>query len=266
LPAKGLMGRVFKDKWSLAIEKHGYTDVPNILLYSIAALDITAPEFLTMTSILSFKWDENNPFPSVRSISARTNSSPRNVRKHIASLERKGLLKRIPCTYQTNKYDFVQLNNKLDVLAKSAPRRGLNKSHAKVINDVGTRSILTSKEETEEQDSKYKHNNLPTVSNDTDELSGQIRRVYEHFIKQFDRNSALYKLTEKRKAKIKKRLVDADYEMLIKAINNVANNEWYMGVNDHNWKADLDYITRSYEQVERLSQMNETTVTYKADW
>jgi hypothetical protein len=124
-------------------------------------------------------------------------------------------------------------------------------------------SSLTAKEDLLEKDTLNKNNN---ASNDTAESSKQIQHVYDYFIKQFDSNPAQYRLTPKRKTKIKARLKDCGQETLTKAIDNVAASGFYRGDNDRNWKADLDFITRSYEQVEKLSQLDTKQVTYKADW
>lgn len=81
--------------------------------------------------------------------------------------------------------------------------------------------------------------------------------VYDTFITKFNKNPNLYKLTDKRKKKINQRLKDAGKEMLEKAITNVAEDPFYNGDNDRGWSADLDFILRSYEQVERLSQLDQ---------
>ena len=96
----------------------------------------------------------------------------------------------------------------------------------------------------------------------------KTQSVYDLFIKLFDKNPNTYKLTDKRKLKIKQRLKDAGYEMLTKAIKNTAESDFHRGDNTRGWKADLDFILRSYEQVERLSQIDEDSkiIEQKAEW
>ena len=96
----------------------------------------------------------------------------------------------------------------------------------------------------------------------------EMQNIYDLFIKLFEKNPNNYKLTDKRKLKIKQRLKDAGSEMLTKAIKNTAESDFYRGDNSRGWKADLDFITRSYEQVERLSQLNETNkvIEERANW
>ena len=68
-------------------------------------------------------------------------------------------------------------------------------------------------------------------------------------------------MTDKRKQKIQARLKDAGIEMLIKAIVNTASSSFHTGDNDRGWHADLDFIVRSYEQVERLAGMDKQDIT-----
>lgn len=87
------------------------------------------------------------------------------------------------------------------------------------------------------------------------EVQKDIRHVYDHFLKEFGKSESMYKLTDARKAKINSRLKDAGIEMVKKAITNTSKSDFHMGYNDRGWKADLDFIVRSYEQVEKLSNM-----------
>lgn len=95
------------------------------------------------------------------------------------------------------------------------------------------------------------HNNIEdNIDNKID-----IYNVYETYLGAFKKNPNMYKLTEARKKKIVSRLKDAGKEMLIRAIENASKDDFYSGSNDRGWKADLDYITRSYEVVEKLANM-----------
>jgi hypothetical protein len=96
----------------------------------------------------------------------------------------------------------------------------------------------------------------------------EIKKIYDLFIQDFEKNPNTYKLTDKRKTKIRQRLKDAGYEMLAKAVKNTAESEFHRGDNDRGWKADLDFITRSYEQVERLSELDKENkiVSERAAW
>ena len=61
----------------------------------------------------------------------------------------------------------------------------------------------------------------------------------------------------------------AGKEMLIKAIKNTASSPFHIGENERGWKADLDFIIKSYEQVERLSNLDVKPLKveeYSIDW
>ena len=63
------------------------------------------------------------------------------------------------------------------------------------------------------------------------------------------------KLTSGRRVKIKRRLKDCGKEQLELAIRNASQDYFYRGDNDRGWQADIDYICRSAEIVERLANM-----------
>jgi hypothetical protein len=84
----------------------------------------------------------------------------------------------------------------------------------------------------------------------------ETQSVYDMYIKLFNKNPNTYKLTSKRKAKIQSRLRDAGKEMLEMAILNTSKSNFHRGDNDRGWQADLDFIIRSYEQVEKLATFN----------
>jgi len=83
----------------------------------------------------------------------------------------------------------------------------------------------------------------------------QIIEIYLYYIEKFNKNKNQFKLTDARKKKIKARLKDSGIEQVKKAILNTSLSSFHMGDNDRNWKADLDFVLRSYEQIERLSSL-----------
>ena len=73
------------------------------------------------------------------------------------------------------------------------------------------------------------------------------------------------KLTPGRVVKIKRRLKDCGKEQLELAIRNASQDYFYRGDNDRGWQADIDYICRSAEIVERLANMT-PRVERKMSW
>lgn len=83
----------------------------------------------------------------------------------------------------------------------------------------------------------------------------ELEKVYQHYLERFDTTAKRYKLTEKRRAKLKSRLADCGAEMICEAIDHAKEDYWYSGDNQRGWKADLDFIIRSYENVEKLANL-----------
>lgn len=124
---------------------------------------------------------------------------------------------------------------------------GNNQSNTKSNNKVTTKSQPSNNEVTH-----YKNKEIRIKNNNIVETQS----VYDLYIKSFNKNPNTYKLTPKRKAKLQARLKDAGKEMIEKAIINTSKSSFHMGDNDRGWQADLDFIIRSYEQVEKLASFN----------
>lgn len=92
-----------------------------------------------------------------------------------------------------------------------------------------------------------------------EEKNEDLEEVYETYLTAFGKTTGQFKLTPKRRDKISARLRDAGKEMLLKAIRNCSKDSFYRGKNERKWKADLDFITRSYEKVEYLANLESST-------
>lgn len=95
-----------------------------------------------------------------------------------------------------------------------------------------------------------------------------LSEVFDYFIKKTNKNANQYKLSKTRRSKLKVRLNDAGKDMLMRAIDNLADSDWHNGDNDRGWSWDLDYLIRSYENVEKHagSGSNSKEISFKADW
>lgn len=115
---------------------------------------------------------------------------------------------------------------------------------------------------------KVTYNN--TVNNTYNISNVEIQSIYDLYIDSFKSNPKQFKLTPIRRQKIKKRIKDCGREMLEKAITNTAHSDFHTGDNDRSWKANLDFIIKSYEQVERLANMEvvkgKDVEEYEIDW
>ena len=82
-----------------------------------------------------------------------------------------------------------------------------------------------------------------------------VQDIFDFYLTSFKKNENQVKLTKAREDKIRIRLEDAGEEMLKSAIEKTSKSKFHQGENDRGWKADLDFILRSYEQVEKLSSL-----------
>ena len=143
------------DKWSPSILAKGYTELPNLLLYNLRALKISNTELATLVAILSFRWDKDDPYPSVGTVAKLVHREERTVRKHLRSLENKGIIWRGFRPNKSTAYDINPLIIKLNRLAKNAPS-GQKRPVSPDNNVIADRSIVTAKENSVEKDSGKK--------------------------------------------------------------------------------------------------------------
>lgn len=104
-------------------------------------------------------------------------------------------------------------------------------------------------------DTKQERRTKNKEKNTNVQLDEPIERIYDLFIEKFKRSSSQFKLTKQRRIKIKARINDAGIEMLERAIVNTSRSSFHNGDNDRGWRADLDFIIRNYEQVEKLANL-----------
>lgn len=111
----------FASKWSTEIKRCGYTPLPNLLISNQAKLGIAPGEFVVLSTLLSYKWSNDDPYPAIASLAKYTGMASSTVRRHIRSLEAKGLLRRKFREHQTNEYNFDCLVSRLQQLAGKHP-------------------------------------------------------------------------------------------------------------------------------------------------
>lgn len=83
-----------------------------------------------------------------------------------------------------------------------------------------------------------------------------VFRVYRYYLICFKRTQNQVKLTDTRKSKILARLKSYSLEEVIQAVKNTSRSPWHLGQNNTGWKANLDFIIRSDEQIEKLRDLS----------
>lgn len=106
----------------------------------------------------------------------------------------------------------------------------------------------------------------------TSEITEQIEKIYTYWLKLMvvdplirlhgttdEKRAALLKarsrtrLTDKRKAHIAARIKSMGLENCARAVKGISQSDWHRGQNDNGWKADIEFLFRSDEQVEKWS-------------
>lgn len=204
--------------------------------WMLTKLNLKSTELLVYAIIYGFSQDgQGECWASLDYFLLWTGASRASVIRAINSLEEKGLIKRRKRVGTTSALSVV--------LEKTNYSKGSVK-----MRRGGVKMIPNNKEDN-------KTNKEEINKEESDKVAVEVQRTYDLFVEKFDKNPNTFKLTPKRQKKIKTRLKDCGETMLRQAIENTAKNEFYRGKNDRGWKADLDFIIRSYEQVERLANM-----------
>lgn len=133
-------------------------------------------------------------------------------------------------------------------ICKWGEYQGNNDSSVNAQYTLGKQTVNAQYNSNKKENKNKKENNIKSKSDD-------VRPIYDFYIQSFGANDNQYKLTPARQAKIRARLKDAGAEMLTEAIKRTSESEFHRGSNDRGWRADLDFIIRSYEQTEKLAGM-----------
>lgn len=88
------VARRVADRWTPSLASAGFTPIVNVFLRAAKALGLSPVESLLIIQVMSFKWDEEQPFPSERLLAKRLNVSERTVRRAVMALEHRGLVER----------------------------------------------------------------------------------------------------------------------------------------------------------------------------
>lgn len=241
--------------------KSGYLVIEK---WMVSELKLKSTELLVYAIIYGFSQDgQGECWASLGYFELWTGANRRTIVRAIEDLEKRGLIAR---------RRRVGTTSALRVLDNEAMERGkVTKNETK---NAGENSVKTLSEgvtkchggvtkchgggdKMSHNNKTYnKENNKEEINKEEgDKVAVDVQRTYDLFISKFDKDREKYRLTPKRVKKIKSRLKDCGFEMIKAAIENTASNSFYRGDNDRGWTADLDFIIRSYEQVERLANM-----------
>lgn len=90
------------EMWGMDVMKLGWVGVPSLLIQQQAMIGVTALEMAVLLHILQHWWQAKQlPFPGNARLAAQLGISARQVQRHIAALEKKGLVKRLARSSRT---------------------------------------------------------------------------------------------------------------------------------------------------------------------
>ena len=154
------------DKWGSAVAERGFTQIPTYLLNLNRFLDkehrLTPVELLVVFQLVSTWWKKDeNPFPSMSTLSNRCGVSTRQVQRAINNLEKLNFIKRLKRGNRgiiaSNSYNMEPLVDFLNEVAKAFPteypRRVTLEDRAKFSKKLGPGRELEVKNDEHERQS-----------------------------------------------------------------------------------------------------------------
>ncbi len=118
--------RQSEQKWSPALMDAGYSMIPNVIIEHQRALGLDAVDINILLHLIRYWWTADNlPHPSKRTIAECMRLDMSTIRRHIAAMEKRGLIQRVTRFDKTsgqksNRYDFSGLIRAAQPLAKEA--------------------------------------------------------------------------------------------------------------------------------------------------
>lgn len=111
-----------EQKWGKDVMKIGFSIIPSLLLRAQQRLGLNPTQLAILMQLADYWWDEaRKPYPSKQALSERLGISPRQIQRHIAEMEKAGLVERIErrAAHQgklSNTYDLTGLVERLKKL------------------------------------------------------------------------------------------------------------------------------------------------------
>jgi predicted transcriptional regulator len=125
-PAQVEQLKVIEKRWSKPLTKAGWTALPNTILDKQVVLGLTPLDVNILMQIAKYWWSaENAPFPSIDTIAAAIDVTPRTVQRRIARMEKAKLIERNKRYYaqggqKSNAYTFKGLIARCTPFAEEA--------------------------------------------------------------------------------------------------------------------------------------------------
>lgn len=144
---KSEVGRLER-KWGKRIIEAGWVALPSVFLQRQQAFGLDPLDLNIILQIADHWWErENLPFPSKNTIAKRIGVDARTVQRHIAQMEKDGLIRRIPRHHssggsRTNIYSFDGLIREAEPYAQEILNDREKRKREKSSRDTRKRPTL----------------------------------------------------------------------------------------------------------------------------
>lgn len=101
------------------------------------AAGLSSTEAMLIIHLMSFKWDVEAPYPTLKTLATRMGLSPRQIRSTLSRLEALGMLRREPAPKSpvgANAYNLSPLFERLEALLDADERREERKRSQEVVS------------------------------------------------------------------------------------------------------------------------------------
>ncbi|MBN8530581.1 MAG: helix-turn-helix domain-containing protein [Alphaproteobacteria bacterium] len=126
-PLKAANTKKLNERWGQDSIKAGWTAIPSVILERQQSLGLNAMDLAIIMHLVKHWWEaERNPYPSKRRICEAMGISESTMRKHVAKLQKAGLVNRAPKYLPgtkgviSNEYDLSGLVKRSKKLAQEA--------------------------------------------------------------------------------------------------------------------------------------------------
>lgn len=119
--------RFVSQRWTEKLAAKGWTPICHDFVDRFTELPqpLTPTEAMLVILLMRFKWDDRNPFPSLKRLAGMLGLKSTAIRNHVRSLESKGCLQRVYRTGYSNAFDLNPLFRLLENLPEKTKRRPL---------------------------------------------------------------------------------------------------------------------------------------------
>lgn len=174
----------------------------------------------------------------------------------VCTMTNKTLADRAGCSEDTASRSIGRLKEKgyIKIIGFNGRVRKMQSFHIKPPQNAEAASAKTPKlpPQNKAQDNNIDNNqntNNKDMSNNIDEL----KFIHSEICKLFNKSESRYKLSDKRKQKLKSRLKDLGKEGILQACEAITRSEFHMGENQRNWIAEPYWVLENFERAEKWS-------------